>query len=216
MFILNFHIRLCTQARADTSHNSPREHLSTHPFSPGNGLFETLISPIQRTTSLLYTYTALILAQPIFETLVFVITIQKISSDSPVSIHLLCTFNKSNQNGGLPIPLGICLLEASIHFSSNGSTHLVYAYTSHPLAQPLFETFIFVITKQKSASKSPVHPLIFVYLLQINSLTFRLKDVCSNCRYPVRANCLIHTFLLFSVHSRRGEPDLCLKGLNFC
>ena len=145
--------------------------------SPGNGLFETLISPIQRTTSLLYTYTALILTQPIFETLVFVITIQKISSDSPVSIHLLCTFNKSNQNGGLPIPLGICLLEASIHFSSNGSTHLVYAYTSHPSAQPLFETFIFIITIQKYPPKPLIFTLIFVYLLQVNSLPFRLKDV---------------------------------------
>lgn len=158
-FISNFHIHLCS------------------PIFLGNGLFETLILPIQRKTSLLYTYTALILTQPIFETLVFVITIQKISSDSPVSIHLLCTFNKSNQNGGLPIPLGICLLEASIHFSSNGSTHLVYAYTSHPSAQPLFETFIFIITIQKYPPKPLIFTLIFVYLLQINSLTFRLKDV---------------------------------------
>lgn len=141
------------------THNSPCGHLIYPLHFPGNGLFETLISPIQRKTSLLYTYTALILTQPIFETLVFVITIQKISSDSPVSIHLLCTFNKSNQNGGLPIPLGICLLEASIHFSSNGSTHLVYAYTSHPSAQPLFETFIFIITIQKYPQKTThFHP----------------------------------------------------------
>ena len=159
------------------THNSPCGHLIYPLHFPGNGLFETLISPIQRKTSLLYTYTALILTQPIFETLVFVITIQKISSDSPVSIHLLCTFNKSNQNGGLPIPLGICLLGASIHFSSNGSTHLVYAYTSHPSAQPLFETFIFIITIQKYPPKPLIFTLIFVYLLQINSLTFRLKDV---------------------------------------
>ena len=118
------------------------------PIFLGNDLFETRISPIQRKTFLINAYTSLILAQLIFETFIFVITTQKISSDSPVSIHLLCTFNKSNQNGGLPIPLGICLLEASIHFSSNGSTHLVYAYTSHPSAQPLFETFIFIITIQ--------------------------------------------------------------------
>ena len=87
------------------THNSPCGHLIYPLHFPGNGLFETLISPIQRKPSLLYTYTALILTQPIFE------------------------------------------------------------------------TFIFVITIQKSPSKPPIFALIFVYLLQINFLSFRLKNV---------------------------------------
>lgn len=75
------------------------------------------------------------------------------------------------------IPLGTRLFETFLHFSSNGSTHLVYAYKSHPSAQPLFETFIFIITIQKYPPNPLIFTLIFVYLLQINSLTFRLKDV---------------------------------------
>lgn len=74
-------------------------------------------------------------------------------------------------------PLGTRLLEMLLLFSSNGSTHLVYAYKSHPSAQPLFETFIFIITIQKYPPKPLIFTLIFVYFLQINSLTFRLKDV---------------------------------------
>lgn len=46
------------------------------------------------------------------------------------------------------IPLGTRLFETFLHFSSIGFTHLVYAYTSHPSAEHLFETFIFVITIQ--------------------------------------------------------------------
>ena len=75
------------------------------------------------------------------------------------------------------IPLGTRLFETFLHFSSIGFTHLVYAYTSHPSAEHLFETFIFVITTQKPASFSPVSVLIFVYLFQIKSLTYRLKDI---------------------------------------
>lgn len=75
------------------------------------------------------------------------------------------------------IPLGTRLFETFLHFSSNGSTHLVYAYTSHPSAEHLLDTHIFVINQTKTASFSPIFTLIFVYLSQINSLPFRLKNV---------------------------------------
>lgn len=77
----------------------------------------------------------------------------------------------------IPIPLGNHLLETLLHRSSLESIHLIYAYTSHPTAEHLFETLIFVINQQKSTSLSPIPNLIFVYLLQIKSLTYRLKDV---------------------------------------
>ena len=54
-------------------------------ISPGNGLFETLILHIQRYMSLLCVHLPYFLAQPIFETLIFVITIQKASSELLVS-----------------------------------------------------------------------------------------------------------------------------------
>ena len=156
----------------------PCGHSSAHPFSLGNGLFETLILPIQRKTSLLYVQLLYSSAQPIFETLVFVITIQKHSSKPPVFALSLVQHQQIQPKQGHSIPPPETrLFDTFLHFSSNGSTHLVYAYKSHPSAQPLFETFIFIITIQKYPPKPTISTLIFVYLLQINSLTFRLKDV---------------------------------------
>lgn len=89
--------------------HSQREEIFIHnplwaPISPGNGLFETHISPIQWATSLLYTYTALILDGPIFETLIFVITIQKQSSYSPVSSTFLMQLQQIQPNHVHPHP----------------------------------------------------------------------------------------------------------------
>lgn len=119
------------------------------------------------------------LGSTFFETVNFVITIQKCPSEPSVSSHPLMHFQQIRPKQGFPHPpLNSSLRDASI-FSSNGSTHLVYAYKSHPSAQPLFETFIFIITIQKHPPKPLIFTLIFVYFLQINSLTFRLKDVVS-------------------------------------
>ena len=99
--------------------------------SPGNGLFETLISPIQRKTSLLYTYTALILAQPIFETLVFVITIQKYPSEPSVSSHPLMHFPQIQPKRRLPHPSrNSSLRDASIIFIQRLNPSRIHLYIS--------------------------------------------------------------------------------------
>ena len=95
----------------------------------------------------------------------------------PFQSILLCTFHKSSQNGGFLIPLGTCLFKTLLFFSSNGSIHLIYAYTFQSSSEHLFEVLIFVVNQQKPASLSTISALIFVYLLQINSLPIRLKDV---------------------------------------
>ena len=82
----------------------PCGHSSAHPFSLGNGLFETLILPIQRKTSLLYVQLLYSSAQPIFETLVFVITIQKHSSKPPVSALSLVQHQQIQPKQGHSIP----------------------------------------------------------------------------------------------------------------
>ena len=73
-------------------------------ISPGNGLFETLILPIQRKTSLLYVQLLYSSAQPIFETLVFVITIQKHSSKPPVFALSLVHHQQIQPKQGHSIP----------------------------------------------------------------------------------------------------------------
>ena len=148
-------------------------------ISPGNGLFEMLILPIQRKTSLLYVQLLYSSAQPIFETLVFVITIQKHSSKPPVFALSLAQHQQIQPKEGHSIPPRNSSLRDIPAILIQRLNPSVYTYTSHPSAQPLFEAFIFVITIQKSASLSLVSTLIFVYLLQINSLTFCLKDVAS-------------------------------------
>ena len=82
----------------------PCGHSSAHPFSLGNGLFETLILPIQRKTSLLYVQLLYSSAQPIFETLVFVITIQKHSSKPPVFALSLAQHQQIQPKEGHSIP----------------------------------------------------------------------------------------------------------------
>ena len=77
-----------------------------------------------------------------------------------------------------PIFLGNGLFETLI-LPIQRKTSLLYAQPLYSSAQPIFETFIFVLTIQKPPSKPFISALIFVYLLQINSLTFRLKDVVS-------------------------------------
>ena len=78
--------------------------ISAHPFSLGNGLFEMLILPIQRKTSLLYVQLLYSSTQPIFETLVFVITIQKHSSKPPVFALSLAQHQQIQPKEGHSIP----------------------------------------------------------------------------------------------------------------
>ena len=95
----------------------PCGHSSAHPFSLGNGLFETLILPIQRKTSLLYVQLLYSSAQPIFETLVFVITIQKHSSKPPVFALSLAQHQQIQPKQGHSIPpRNSSLRDASIIF----------------------------------------------------------------------------------------------------
>ena len=95
----------------------------------------------------------------------------------PVLGNHLMQYQQISGNHTYPHPLGTRLFETPLQFSAIGFTHFRDSHTSQLLAEPLLDTFIFVITKQKSASKSPVHPLIFVYLLQSNFLPISLKDV---------------------------------------
>lgn len=70
------------------------------------------------------------------------------------------------------IPLGTRLFETFLHFSSNGSTHLVYAYTSHPSAEHLLDTHIFVINQQKQLHSHPFSPsFLSIYYKSILSLS---------------------------------------------
>ena len=45
-------------------------------------------------------------------------------------------------------------------------------------------------------------------------LLLDLIDICADGGNPVRPNCIIHPILLVSVHGRRRQPNLLLKGFN--
>ena len=74
------------------------------PISPGNGLCETFIPLILRKTSPINAYIAFILAQTFFETVNFVITIQKASSYSPVFVLSLMQLQQIQPNQVHPHP----------------------------------------------------------------------------------------------------------------
>lgn len=127
--------------------------------------------------SLLYAYITIILVQHIFETRIFVITIQKSSSELPI---LSASLVQYIQNPTAHVP----------SYSPRNSSlrdipavliyrfyQLVYAYISRLLTEPLFKTVGFVINSQEVTSKPPVSSCIFIYLLQTLSLHFRLREV---------------------------------------